>query len=426
MVKTLLLICICGCIVIETAYARFQSPTRSKETARKRDLESQQRLRTLQQNLTRERERLKKVRQKEQQVSRNLTTYQQKDKKLRTMLRDFTASIGRTSDSLERTRERLTNLTARANLIRREYGDVANLLVLTGSPSLAEMLSVRGAAQNEMTTRGIVRAITAQTEQQLGTAQQRGDSLLNAREQLAGTLRKTTNRKQATESTKTKLQGVIGTKRQELKSVQSEREALVRHIEDMNASARKMQALIGNLVNKAERASGKSVPLPPKPHSVPNTGANASDDNRAEQAAIEARAASVRGGFRRHSLPWPLQSHTLAHKFGRYTNAATGTIIENPGIGIATPAASAVRSVGAGVVSLVNWLPGYGSLVIIDHGNSFRSVYANLASVSVAQGQHVKPGTVLGKSGRAADGGEYLHFELWHDRDKINPIAWLE
>ena len=79
---------------------------------------------------------------------------------------------------------------------------------------------------------------------------------------------------------------------------------------------------------------------------------------------------------------------------------------------------------GKGEVSSVTWLPGFGSLVIVDHQNGFRSVYANLATVSVRQGTAVQQGAVVGTSGENIDGA-LVHFELWYGRDRLNPATYL-
>ena len=80
--------------------------------------------------------------------------------------------------------------------------------------------------------------------------------------------------------------------------------------------------------------------------------------------------------------------------------------------------------VAKGQVSTVTWLPGFGSLVIVDHQNGFRTVYANLASVAVGRGSTVSQGTRIGASGSNLD-GDLVHFEIWIDGKRINPLTYL-
>lgn len=131
-----------------------------------------------------------------------------------------------------------------------------------------------------------------------------------------------------------------------------------------------------------------------------------------------------RGAFRRNSLPWPTSSKSLVHGYGTYRNPETGTTLENPGIDIKSATGSAVSCVADGSVSSVAWLPGYGSLVIVDHDNGFRTVYANLAGVSVQRGDQIRQGASVGTSGENID-GTLVHFELWFGRDRQNPLTYL-
>ena len=79
------------------------------------------------------------------------------------------------------------------------------------------------------------------------------------------------------------------------------------------------------------------------------------------------------------------------------------------------------------MVSRVFVVPGYGTAVILRHGN-YLTVYANLAALSVGQGAKVKTGQVLGIIGTAPDGSgtRLLHFQLWHERTKLNPLSWVK
>lgn len=84
------------------------------------------------------------------------------------------------------------------------------------------------------------------------------------------------------------------------------------------------------------------------------------------------------------------------------------------GLDIAAPAGTPVEAPADGVVGLV--APGLffnGNVVILDHGLGVTTIYAHLDSITVAEGQSVRRGEVIGrvgKSGRAT--GPHLHFGL--------------
>ncbi len=124
------------------------------------------------------------------------------------------------------------------------------------------------------------------------------------------------------------------------------------------------------------------------------------------------------------SLRWPTKSRRIVQPYGSYRNPQTGVIVDNIGIGIGMPRGSPVYAAAGGVVSLVHWLPGYGTVVIIDHGSGIRTVYANLSKAYVVEGQVVRQGEEIGESGSSVD-GEYLHFEVWNGTQSIDPRKFL-
>lgn len=82
-------------------------------------------------------------------------------------------------------------------------------------------------------------------------------------------------------------------------------------------------------------------------------------------------------------------------------------------------AGEAVRSVGAGTVTAISPLSGGLFGVLVDHGEGLESVYANLAEVSVQQGDAVNRGDALGTS----DEGTY--FELREGGESVDPSERL-
>jgi murein hydrolase activator len=123
-------------------------------------------------------------------------------------------------------------------------------------------------------------------------------------------------------------------------------------------------------------------------------------------------------------LPWPVPQGAVVGFFGENLNPSTGTVTVSPGIDIAAPLGSSVRSVADGKVAMVEFIAGYGSLVIIEHADGFFTVYAHLSRISVKKDQKVKAGQEIAKSGEGISGPR-LHFELWYKRQKQDPLQWL-
>jgi len=127
---------------------------------------------------------------------------------------------------------------------------------------------------------------------------------------------------------------------------------------------------------------------------------------------------------RRGKLRWPVMHGTVQTPFGNQVHPVLKTVTQNTGIDIATPSGSDVYAVADGEVAVLSFIPGFGNVLILNHSNGFRTVYAHLSDVMVSESQHVTEGTVIAKSGDTV-AGAILHFELWKERDKQNPEWWL-
>lgn len=94
------------------------------------------------------------------------------------------------------------------------------------------------------------------------------------------------------------------------------------------------------------------------------------------------------------------------------------------GIFIATPPAG-VQSIAAGEVAYISNLRGYGTTVVIDHGDGYMSVYSGLSSVSVGSGSSVAARQTIGTSGTLPAGEQGLYFEIRYRSRAINPLSWV-
>ena len=140
----------------------------------------------------------------------------------------------------------------------------------------------------------------------------------------------------------------------------------------------------------------------------------------AELERVSADFESVSG-----SLPWPVRNGVVAHRFGSVEDKELKIVTTNNGIDISVPASTQVRAVSGGKVVQIAFLPTFGNIVIIRHPKSYLTVYANLAQLRVVKDELVKSQQLLGVSGKMAEGGSVVHFEIWKGRLKQNPAKWL-
>lgn len=129
-------------------------------------------------------------------------------------------------------------------------------------------------------------------------------------------------------------------------------------------------------------------------------------------------------GSLKGKLNWPVKSGSIVRKFGENINDKLKTVTLNYGIDIKTASNASVVSVAEGIVSAVDWVPGFGSVIIITHSNNYRTVYGHIGDLAVGEGVKVKRGTVLGTVNESLE-GNILHFEIWNDRNYQNPQIWL-
>lgn len=122
---------------------------------------------------------------------------------------------------------------------------------------------------------------------------------------------------------------------------------------------------------------------------------------------------------------WPSKSKTVLSDFGGINYSGFIIDLPNQGIDIAASAGSGVIASGAGTIEEIYWYPGYGSFIIIYHGNNIRTIYSNLSRLNVRKGQNVSKGEIIGENGDSI-AGELLHFEIWVGNTRLNPIDYLK
>ena len=96
------------------------------------------------------------------------------------------------------------------------------------------------------------------------------------------------------------------------------------------------------------------------------------------------------------------------------------------GIDIRAEAGTPVYAAAPGTVSFSGWAKAYGRVVMLQHSNSFMTIYAHNLQNMVNVGDVIEAGTVIafvGRSGRAT--AHHLHFEIRHGGMVYNPLFLL-
>ncbi len=143
----------------------------------------------------------------------------------------------------------------------------------------------------------------------------------------------------------------------------------------------------------------------------------------AETTASTAMSASFAGN--RQKLPWPVNEGFISSGFGKHNHPVyKKLIIDNKGVYIQTNPEEKIMAVFNGKVSAIVTIPGMNKAVIIQHGE-YRTVYANLKSVSVEMNQQIKINDKIGQVYTKNDGDSELFFQIWKNTSILNPQQWL-
>lgn len=158
---------------------------------------------------------------------------------------------------------------------------------------------------------------------------------------------------------------------------------------------------------------------------------------------LKARGEDVTG-VEPGELSWPVDPSKGISAYFRDPTYPFRKIFEHPAIDIRLSHGSSVSAAAEGIVAIarkLDWVrdakgkvlwPAYNFVTIV-HGGSLATVYGHLSDVAVTEGQTVKRGEIIGKSGgtpgTAGAGrlttGPHLHFEVRVDGVPDDPLKYL-
>jgi septal ring factor EnvC (AmiA/AmiB activator) len=120
----------------------------------------------------------------------------------------------------------------------------------------------------------------------------------------------------------------------------------------------------------------------------------------------------------------PVQSVNIIENFGNTFNKLTRTNSFNNGMDVSIAEGSDVRAIANGIVSEITFLPVLGNIIIVEHENGYKSIYAIVKEMNVNIDDEVVAGQIIGKTSQNFR-GQSFHFELWKDGIPLDPKQWL-
>lgn len=157
-----------------------------------------------------------------------------------------------------------------------------------------------------------------------------------------------------------------------------------------------------------------NVNIPQPAQRRPNTLASVLQPRAPANTGSQASAAPIAATG---TLRTPLYGYVITQYFWAYHN----------GVDLAAPIGTPVYAADAGRVIYAGWdNTGYGYMLLIDHGNGYRTRYAHLSWYFPNYGDYVGKGENIGKVGSTGrSSGPHLHFEVIVGGIARNPFNYI-
>lgn len=122
---------------------------------------------------------------------------------------------------------------------------------------------------------------------------------------------------------------------------------------------------------------------------------------------------------------WPTKGW-MTSSFGMRKSPFTGQRKMHEGLDIAARTGTPIYATADGIVSQSETAPGYGKLVVIEHGYGYKTYYAHNSKLLVKVGQRVKRGDKIAAVGNTGSStGSHVHYEVRRNGVPLNPRNFL-
>lgn len=116
----------------------------------------------------------------------------------------------------------------------------------------------------------------------------------------------------------------------------------------------------------------------------------------------------------------PVQGYVFSSPYGQRNGRM------HYGVDLTAPVGTAIYASDGGTVIYAGSRNSYGLLVIIDHGNGYKTYYSHCNTISVSLGDDVAQGQTIATVGRTGNAtGSHIHFEIRHNDGCIDPASLI-
>lgn len=147
--------------------------------------------------------------------------------------------------------------------------------------------------------------------------------------------------------------------------------------------------------------------------------------------AVQAASSAAPGGVASDAVAFagPIIAGRISSPYG-VMRPKLGALAHN-GVDLTAARGTPVHAPAAGTVQVATehyaTQPSYGTVIVLDHGGGWQSVYAHLDALDVQPGDSVAAGERIGRVGSTGKAtGPHVHVELHRDGTRIDPASVIE
>ena len=121
----------------------------------------------------------------------------------------------------------------------------------------------------------------------------------------------------------------------------------------------------------------------------------------------------------------PLKRGRVTSRFDYRVNPVTGRYVFHTGMDLGAASGSDIRAMKSGRVVSAKYSGGYGNVVILEHENGVRTLYAHCSKLLCRAGERVAKGQVIARVGSTGNStGPHLHIEFRKGGKRYDP-EWV-
>lgn len=192
----------------------------------------------------------------------------------------------------------------------------------------------------------------------------------------------------------------------------------------LSSSAEKLEAILAKIMGSGVDVTIEQPSEVPGPKPTPEIVTRAEEpDSRTDFDRQPFRGGGLAGMAGK--LPLPV-SGKLIQRFGKHRHDDFSEVLFNKGWEFTTSVGARVSAVAPGKVVFNQLLPGYGNVVILDHGRRYYTLYGRLATSLVQVNQQVKTGDAVAVLGENDEKGRNFYFEIRIEGKATDPAQFFK